>query len=277
MILSGALQHNTPLGLVVSGNGTVVISSGNTYNEEDGSGTLQPVSTVAADLQSGTTLITNTSATTSAFGKASSTGKSPTTGLSITQTNVVKLEAGATLGGTGYALQQIVAEAGNSVSTAGDPGQANLGIAPTIGTLHLYGTAGSGGLTTTGENGLTMDFKINGAANDQIDFAGSDLTLNGPVDMNIVNLGTVLTDHAYTLLLASASAQVWTGDATFNIVAPTGYALDTSYNGTGYDYDTAGHTFTVEFAAVPEPSAYALMGLGLLTLVAIRRFRCLGA
>jgi hypothetical protein len=272
---SAALTSNgsSPEGMIVSGGGTVVLGNpnGSNYNEEDGLGYIQTLNPVAADLQSGTTLITNTKG--SAFGAVTSSGKNPNGSVPLLTTNpaIVKLEAGATLGGTGISTEQIVAEGATSVITAGDPGQAGLGIAPSFGVLHL-----TGGLAAA--NGLTLDFKLDGTYdNDAISLGSGTLTLNGTVTVNFSSVdGSVVTGNIYTLMTGTGS---WTGSApSFDFTTPAGYVLDKSYNGTGYDFnngngdpDTA-DTFTVEFALAPEPSTYGMLGLGLLALIGICRW-----
>jgi hypothetical protein len=309
-----------PAGIFFTGPGVVVLSNptGNDYNEKDDQDNVQASSTVAATIESGATvLITNTDSTTSAFGgtfdnysqysvygngshdapAGSPNQKTPNTdpnyasyqpenvrgsnyGYGTGITTQVNLQAGATLGGTGFSYNPVVAEGATSVITAGDPGQAGLGIAPSIGTLTLDG----GGLAENdssldANNGLTLDFKIDGAGggapvagvdNDLI-FAGS-LTLNGLVTVNFTSLGGVVTGTPYILM----EGGTWYGSPTFNIFAPTGYALDDSFNGTGYDFNLGG-VFEVQFVATPEPATYGLLGLGLLALVAIGRFRRLNS
>jgi hypothetical protein len=254
-----ALQGSSALGLTVNAQagGVVVLSSnGNNYGLQDGNGILHPSSTVAANLLSGTTLITNTA--NSAFGN---------------NTGTVNLAAGATLGGTGFATQTVVAAAANSVLTAGDPGQQSAGvhIAPSIGYLTL------GGLNAS--NGLTMDFKLNGGGtqigvnNDFIQIGT--LTLAGTVTINLTALDNPLIGEVYRLFSAGSPV---TGTPTFDVIAPTGYELDSSYGngvGGGYNYIRSTGLFSVEL--IPEPSTYGLMGLGLLALVAIGRFRRLAA
>jgi hypothetical protein len=303
LAFSGNLGGNTPMGLSVTGDGVVVLSSatGNSYDERDGNGFLEPGSTTAADLKSGTTLITNTSG--SAFGIASydssyalyiatggqNGGNGNPTNAFIN--NGVKLEAGATLGGTGISLQKITAMGATSVVTAGDPGQAGLGIAPSIGQLNL-----TGGLTTTLANGMTFNFKLNGNLGGSAPVAKvdndlivlGDLTLNGPITVNITSLdGAVAVGTAYTFMEGVGGADWSEGGIigttlNFNVVAPTGYELDKSYGTDGYYFNTgqgadgtgsAANTFSVEFEAAPEPATYGLLGLGLLALVAIGRFR----
>jgi hypothetical protein len=240
------IDGNNGTYLITSGAGTVVLAGVSTYTGNN---------TLAADLNAARTLITNTSA--SAFGN---------------NTGVVQVEANALLGGTGISTQQIVAMVSTSILTAGDPGDAGLGIAPSIGTLHL-----GGGLQAL--NGLTLDFKL-----DDVDGLGNtagidsdliligNLTLGGTVTVNFTNLGSVATGQVYTLLFASGSNVLEPG-TTFDVNAPTGYALDDSYNGTGYKFNTRTGTFSAEFMAVPEPSTYAMLFGGLGLLVLISRFR----
>jgi hypothetical protein len=286
---------DAPLGLIISGSGTVVLAdvNGNGYDERDGQGLLRSTSTVAADLQTGsTTLIENSNVGTSAFGTGTNFGRdaaNPGTDQNpnyISNNPVVKLESGATLGGNGGSAPQIVAEAADSVIAPGDAGQANLGIHPSIGLLTL-----SGGLDA--ENGLTMDFKLTGGLsntanplmstpapgvdNDAINING--LTLNGPVTVNFTALTALALDTPYTLMFGSGWTSNPTGaPLTFDFIAPAGYTLDPNYgSGKGYIFSRtpANTSLTVEF--IPEPSTYGLMGLGLLALVAIGRFRRLAA
>jgi hypothetical protein len=200
--------------------------------------------------------------------------------FSINQT-YVQLDSGATLGGNGISSQEIRAAAdGTSIITAGDPGQASLHIAPTIGKLTLQTLTATGGVNldfklapSTGENNPTP-----GVDNDVIDVVN--LTLNGDVKVNISVPGSEPATAETPYLLMTGLGGTWTDDpdtTSFSFNLPYGYALDTSYEQGGYFFDTQYDEFTVEFAAVPEPSAYALIGLGLVSLVVLRRFRKLAA
>jgi hypothetical protein len=254
---TGSITGAIPTGLGKTGTGTVVLgNSAGLWQGTNGG--------VEANLQAGTTLINGTSA----FGGNAGT---------------VNLAANATLGGSGSvsSSQTVVANAvtvGTTVTTAiimaGDPGQANLGIAPSISTLHLLG-----GLAAT--NGLTLDFKLTGdfdspefgVDNDYIDLGTSGaFTLGGPVTVNFTTLDTIETGTPYILMGGNGT---WTeaDGTTFNFTAPTGYALDMTYGTDGYFFDTTADQFSVKFVAVPEPSIYGLLGLGLLALVAFGKFR----
>jgi len=88
------------------------------------------------------------------------------------------------------------------------------------------------------------------------------------------------------LIQGSGGPGDWLGHPTFDVVAPAGYELDPTFgrpdpsgdgNDQGYLYDTTADTFYVQLIAAPieapEPSTYGLLGLGLLALLAIGRFR----
>jgi hypothetical protein len=240
--------------LVTSGGGTVVLAGQNTYSGNN---------TLAADLQAARTLITNPLTGGSAFG---------------TGTGVVQVEAHKLLGGTGFSSQQVVAMDASSIITAGDPGDASLGIFPTIGALTL-----NGGLVAN--TGVTFDFKLDSSANsnpgiDNDSITLGDLTLNGLVTVNITSVdGGVVTGSPYTFMKGN-NTSTWTAgnDLSFKITAPAGYEVDSSYGTDGYDFETTdSNSFSVQFVAAPEPSTYALICVGLLTLFAWAKRRKLGA
>jgi hypothetical protein len=261
--------------LVKTGAGTVVFAdpNGNGYQTPNG---------VVADVQQGTLLVNNVAG--QGYGLGTSAG-------------VIKIEKGATLGGNASlsSNQTVVSEDAGSIIAPGDAGQASLGIAPSIGTLNLgnLSIASNSDPTT---NGVTMDFKLTPGLNGMVDGSpapkpGQDndyltaayITLSGTVTINITDMGGITVGTPYILLYASSGL---VGDPvdptdpnyfTLNINTPAGYALDPDYGffrGTeGYVFDTTGGTLTVQLIAVPEPSTYALLGLGLLGLVALGRFR----
>jgi hypothetical protein len=105
-----------------------------------------------------------------------------------------------------------------------------------------------------------------------LDVTGA-FSLNGPVTVNFQALGPVAIDTPYTLMKGGAG--VWTkgADTSFTFNTPAGYVLDPSFGTDGYIFSTTpdGGSFSVEF--IPEPSTWALMGLGLVALLAIGRFR----
>jgi fibronectin-binding autotransporter adhesin len=261
--------------LTKTGAGTVVLGNpnGNGFNTQQAPNN----NGVMADIQQGTLLVNNSQG----YGMGARSG-------------TINIEKGATLGGSGTLSgnQTVVSENAGSIIAPGDAGQASLGIKPTIGTLTIGRlTIASNADSTT--DGLTMDFKLTpnldgttgapvpGLDNDFLSAAY--IALSGTVTINITDIGGIAVGTPYTLFEASGGL---TGDPsdptdpayfTLNINTPAGYALDPDYGffrGTeGYIFDTTGGTLTVQFIAVPEPSTYALMGFGLLALVAFRRVR----
>jgi hypothetical protein len=110
------------------------------------------------------------------------------------------------------------------------------------------------------------------------------MTLNGTITINLTALGSapLFTGPGNEYILMHGSGDWAEGDPTFVVNAPVGYALDNTFgqddglgdgNRTGWSFDTVGDTFAVQLIAVPEPSTYALLGLGLLALVAFHRVR----
>jgi hypothetical protein len=256
---------NGELDLHAAAGGTVIfsntISGDNGVTSKDGAGTVilnqvagntwTSYNTDVFEMKAGTTLIMNTSG--SAFGGGPQGSIGPV---------FAQIDSGATLGGKGISTQQIVAMASDSVIAPG--------TSTSIGTLSL-----TGGLAAT--NGLTLDFKLTGADhpaggidNDFIET--STFALGGPVTVNFTTLDTVETDNPYFLIGGTAN---WTeaNGTTFYFNTPAGYELNSAYGTGGYLFDTTNDQFSVEFAAVPEPSTYALMGLGLVALAGIRRWK----
>ena len=170
LVFAGNIGGNSPLGLTVTGTGTVVLASagGNSYNEDDGNGNYDPSSGIAADLKSGTTLITNTSG--SAFGQINFNNNG-FYGNGGPHSGTVNVEASATLGGSGISAPVVKMMAANAVLAPGDSG--SDGGTASIGTLHL-----TGGVQAT--SGLTMDFKLTTpGASDSLDLGAGAFTLGG--------------------------------------------------------------------------------------------------
>jgi hypothetical protein len=236
------------------GDGTVILShaTGNTWTS---------YSNTLFEMKAGTTLIENTS------GDAFGNGGRGTTGPVF-----VQLDTGAKLGGTGSTQQALVAQAGSEISP---------GLAGKIGTLTLGGLTATGGVTP--QTGVTFDFKLapstgdrsanQGIDNDYIS-TGNGLSLTGNININISTFASGLAEPPTpeTPYLLMSGTGLWSGAPIFNFNLPVGYELDSSYGTDGYFFDTINDNFSVEFAETPEPSTYALLGLGLLALAGIGRW-----
>lgn len=181
------------------------------------------------------------------------------TSNSATGTSLISVANGAALGGTGTATGAVTSAAAGSIFTPGD--RTATGIS-SIGTLNL-----TGGLTAS--SGATFQFDLNGASIDGIHFGAGALSLGGAVTFNFTSLGPVNTGVAYSLFSGTGT---WSGAPAFAFNAPAGYVLDAAYGGgSGYVWDAAGHSLTVQFAAIPEPSTTVLLGLGCAVVLGLRR------
>jgi len=210
------------------------------------------------NVKNGTFLLDTTNAL-STTGSTLNIGEVLPSAITATQTY-------ATVGGIGTFMGNVVAQGPHSILAPGDPS--------TIGELDLA--------SLTANSGMTMDFKLNGegttAATNNDFLEIPTLSLNGLVTVNFTTSDTVSTGTPYTLIFGAGT---WTAgdDLSFKFNAPAGYALDTSYGTDGYNFDIDplnGNSLSVQFIAVPEPSIYGMLGLGLVGLVAIGRFRRLG-
>jgi autotransporter-associated beta strand protein len=261
--------------IVKTGAGVVAFNdpSGNDYQTPNG---------VVADIQQGTLLVNNTQGAGYALG---------------TSSGVVKIEKGATLGGNASfsSNQTVVSEDAGAIIAPGDAGQASLGIKPSIGTLNLGNLSIASNADPT-TDGITMDFKLTPNLSGTIDgtpapspgvdndfLTAAYITLSGTVTINITDIGGIAVGTPYTLIYASSGL---VGDPidptdpayfTLNINTPAGYALDPDFGNfrgfSGYIFDTAGGNLIVQFIAVPEPSTYLLLGLGLAGMMIVGRLR----
>ncbi|MDR1283880.1 MAG: hypothetical protein LBK99_24140 [Opitutaceae bacterium] len=179
-----------------------------------------------------------------------------------------RVAANAILGGTGTLAGLTTLSAATAHLAPGSI-DATTGES-TIGALALHG-----GLTATG--GATLDYQINGASSDQIDFGSGSVTLGGDITVNITTTpgGSIEAGHIYKLFTAAGdSGGTWSGiptSITVNIMG-SGLVLDAAYGTNGYLWDTVNHELSIRFVTpVPEPAAVALFaGLFLLLLTTVR-------
>ncbi len=295
--------------LVVDGGGVIALTRvyGNDYASQYNGGSNTAVGT---EIANGTLLAENTQSGTSATGAGFNQNSTPTSSLGANNvvqidnvTSPTKTAPLAVLGGNGYVLQQVVAIGANSSITPGDITPANLVTTPAANAALVPGATGTAGYIVTpgtlhldngltASNGLTANFVLtstpstsstvqlsltsinpdNGyVTNGAPSFA---FTLAGPVTINLY--GTVNTADTYTLF-SSTTGTPWdittnSSDYTFTGV-PTGYTANILYVA---DDASGNEALDVTFM-VPEPSTWALAGLGALVLAGTARFRRLSA
>lgn len=174
---------------------------------------------------------------------------------SATGLGAVTINGGASLIGNGIIAGMVTADSNTSVFSPGD--------GTTTSTLNLVG-----GLTAL--SGAIFNFGINGNSIDEINFGSGDVTLGGALTFNFTNLGSIASDQIYTLFTGTGGA--WTSTAAFTFNLPTGYSLNSDYNGgLGYLWDETNHALTVEFSAVPEVSTWLLTAMGAFVLFVTKR------
>lgn len=268
---------------------------GGTYGYDHYTASTDSNSYVGTDIVSGTTIISNTSG--SAFGGGANQPREnatdPTESAGVN--DVVDLEAGAALGGTGYSQQEIIAKAATSIITPGEMDQNGIS---SYGTLHLdNGLAATTGLTGNFQLGLTDSDKVEISTISTAPFTYYDpslgmvttvtvdvngaptdaLTLTGNV---VINLSTVAGDtidptQSYELFYSKTGTAWDIGGADFSFTgAPTGYTASEEYvanDGSGNE------AIDVTFSEIPEPSTWVLMGLGGLILIGTGKLRKLRA
>lgn len=227
VVFSGTIDgnNNTTGTLTKTGAGIVVLTGANTYN----GGTV---------VTAGTLLLNNTSG--SGSGQSGSFGTTPIT-----------VGVNGTLGGTGGGIGRNTGlTTATGASSTFSPGDMTKEGVSSIGNLRL-----TGGINAA--SGATFNYDISGASIDQITLGSGPLTLGGHITFNFLKLDTLLTETPYSLFTGSGT---WSGTPTFTFSAPVGYQLDSNYgSGNGYIWNPSGHSLTVQFAVIPEPTALAFL------------------
>ena len=231
---TGNWTGNATAGLIKQGNGTLVIGSGGTTTVAFGAGT-----TISAG-----TLLVNGS-----MGDVTGTA------------DIVTVNNGGTLGGTGSIARETTVNSGGSVS-AGDSAVNNG-----IGTL----TFSAGGGNFIGANGAVFKFDLNGTGttNDLVvTNGGLSLATGNTYTFDFANLG--LGSYA-----ANTWVAIWTNSAAWgtNFTGNT-FSIGTLTGGlTGGEFQLSGNDLQVRFSAVPEPSTWLLLTASLTVASIFRRRR----
>jgi len=170
---------------------------------------------------------------------------------SLAASSAVSVSNVGTLGGSGSVL--------GTVTTAGTGSVVAPGNSPR--TLTLGPLNASSGSTFNFELGTSSDLiTINGL------FTGS-TAANGLV-FNFSDSGGLAAGNPYTLIsFASASGLDYTD--FFANTLPLSFILDTTFGTGGYQINA--NNLQVQFAVIPEPTTSAMLGLGLLSLIGLRR------
>lgn len=172
-----------------------------------------------------------------------------------TGSGAVGITGGATLGGTGTVTGLVTTLASTSVIAAGDPS--------TEGLLTL-----SGGLDATA--GATLSFEL-GASSDQISLGSGVFTGSSAAEgllFNFGDAGGLAAGNIYTIMTFASTTGLDYSDFFTNSVA-SGFILDNTFGTGGYQIN--GTDLQVRFSAVPEPSTYVLVAVGLGAMFVLRR------
>lgn len=264
-----------------SSNGTAVltIDGGSSVSRTTFSGTVQNGAT-------GFVSVVKSGSTTQVFSGANNyTGATTVNGgtLLIDGTHVqavsgsgYTVNSGATLGGTGRISRFSTANTQNAVLVNSGgilaPGDGGTG------TLTLDGVNFSGTntrvLNMASGAKFSFDLAGNGSSADQVAFwnyVSGDLLLNSNA-INLTITGT-LVEGTYTVSLFKFYSDSGTTLATSGITTGlTIGTLDTSIQGTPtLTYNSAGGTIDLTYTVVPEPSTWALVALGLTSILVLRR------
>ena len=242
--LSGATPNNRVVNINQTSNGT--FSGG--FAANSGTGTFGVVKNGGGTLildGSSTfdgSMTINTGRVVAASNNALSNGS---TGTTVGANGILQINNGVTL----HSTASVTLAAASSILEVGSTGA--------IGTSAI-----GGGLTAS--SGATFLFDLNGTTPiDLLNIAGT-ASLNGTVDLQFNNLGgsSFAQNTWYTILSAGTLSGTPTITAS---VIPTGFS--------GFDSQIVGNNLQVQFAAIPEPSTWALVGFGLFALILVRRRR----
>lgn len=277
----------------LSGGGTVVNSStsnGTAILTIDGGSNVSRT-TFSGTVQNGSTAfvsIVKSGSTTQVFTGANNyTGATTVNGgtLLIDGTHIqtasgagYTVNSGATLGGTGRISQYSTASYKNAVAVAtggtlapGDGGTGTL----TLDGANISGT-GSRVLNMASGAKFSFDLAGDGTSADQVAFwnyVSGDLGLY--TSGNAINLSITgpLVEGTYTVSLfkfySDSGTTLTTSGVTSGLFLGT---LDSSIQGTPtLTYNSAGGTIDLTYTVVPEPSTWALVALGLTSILVLRR------
>lgn len=187
------------------------------------------------------------------------------------------VNSGATLGGTGRISRY---SASNStsivlVNSGGTlaPGDGGIGTL-TLDGINMSGTVAARVLNMASGSQFSFDLAGDGSSADQVAFwnyVSGDLLLSS----NAINLSIVgtLVEGTYTVSLfkfySNDGTTLTTSGITSGLMIGT---LDSRIQGVPtLTYNSAGGTIDLTYTVVPEPSIWALVGLGLTSILVLRR------
>ncbi len=189
--------------------------------------------------------------------------------LNGSNTSAVTVGSGAILGGSGSTSGAVTIASGGILAPGNSPGILSTGDLSLAGSLSAQlGKATPGGQPIAG-----TDY-------DQVNVTGS-VTLTGG-DLSLSILSGIQTDDLYFIILNDSNDAITGIFATLNNVATdlsqgAIFNAGSQYFQISYTANSAGGTFTggndVALLAVPEPSTWALLGLGFGALVWRSGFR----